>query len=118
MTYFWLNQSSGLTTFGHDTFVKQMLTTTKTSLQRAQRQALAQRTGIQPDRPRSHCPSSTHVPKAHPTTDPADEEAHDCPANDNRRAETTESFSNFGKGSYGGQHRSSELLQKSTGVSL
>ena len=41
--------------------------------------ALGQRTGIQPDRPRSHCPPSTHVPKAHPTTDPADAEAHDYP---------------------------------------
>ena len=51
--------------------------------------ALGQRTGIQSNRPRSHCPSSTHVPKAHPTTDPADAEAHNCPANDDRRAETT-----------------------------
>ena len=38
MTYFWLNQPSGLITFGHYTYFKQMLTSTKTSLQRAKRQ--------------------------------------------------------------------------------
>ena len=40
------------------------------------------------------------------------------PANDDYRARTTQSLSNRGTGSYGGQHRGSELLQKSTGVSL
>ena len=35
--------------------------------------------GMQPDKSRSYCPSSTHVPKAHPTTNPADAEAHDRP---------------------------------------
>ena len=41
--------------------------------------ALGQRTSNQPDRPRTHRPLPTHVPKAHPTTDPAVAEAHDRP---------------------------------------
>ena len=38
ITYFWLNQPSGLATFGYDTYFKQMLRSTKTSLPRAKRQ--------------------------------------------------------------------------------
>ena len=39
-------------------------------------------------------------------------------ANDDCREETTQSLSSLGTSSYGGQHRVSELLQKSTGISL
>ena len=37
MTYFWLKQSPGFTTCGHDTYFKQILTSTKTKLRRAKR---------------------------------------------------------------------------------
>ena len=80
--------------------------------------ALGQRTGIQPVRPRSHYLLSTHVPKVHPTIDATSARRMIVLSNDDRWAETTQSLSNFGTGSYGGQHRGSEHLQKSTGVSL
>ena len=135
-TYFWLKQSSSLTTFGHDTYFKQMMTSMKTSLRRAKRQdityvrAAPRRRPLQLslllDKGLVFRPTGLDLTTFYPPTFQKSIQQKTqrvqrrmiVPSNDDRRAETTHSLSNFGTGSCGGQHRGSELLRKSTGVSL
>ena len=128
MTYFSLNQPSSLTTFGYDTHFNEMLTSTKTSLRRGKRQdityvrAAPRRTPLQLSlllneglvfRPRGLYLTALHPPTFHKPIQQQTQQMQRrmiVTANDNRRAETTASLSNFGTASYGGQYRGSELL--------
>ena len=128
MTYFCLNQSSSLTTFGYDTHFKQMLTSTKTSLRRAKRQdityvrAAPRRTPLQLslllDKGLVFRPRGLYLTALYPPTfqKPIQQQTQQMQrrmvvtANDNHRAELTASLSNFRTASYGGQYRGSELL--------
>ena len=119
MTYFWIKPSPGFTTSGHNTYFKQTLTSTKTSLRRAKRmdityvRASPRRRPLQLslllDKGLVFSPTGLDLTALHPLTfqKPIQQQTQRmqrrmiAPVKDNRRAETTESLSNFGMGSYG-----------------
>ena len=120
----------------HDTFFKQLLASTETSLPRAKLQDIAYvraafrwrplHLSLILDKTLVFIPTSLNLTAFDPP--PFRKSIQEMiqqmqqrvvvSTNDVGRAKTTISLSNFGTSSYGGQHRVREFFQKSTGVSL